>query len=54
MRWKPRHAGYRIRPAWNGFGADISNSRFQTAAAAQMTADKVPQPQTEMGLWTGR
>src|ERR1700722_1724633 len=29
------------RPAWNGFGADISNSRFQTAAAAQMTADQV-------------
>ena len=29
-------------PAWNGWGADISNSRFQTAKAAQMTAAQVP------------
>jgi polyvinyl alcohol dehydrogenase (cytochrome) len=29
-------------PAWNGWGADISNSRFQTAAAARMTAEQVP------------
>jgi polyvinyl alcohol dehydrogenase (cytochrome) len=29
-------------PAWNGWGVDISNSRFQTAKAAQMTADQVP------------
>jgi polyvinyl alcohol dehydrogenase (cytochrome) len=28
--------------AWNGWGADISNSRFQTAKAAQMPADQVP------------
>jgi polyvinyl alcohol dehydrogenase (cytochrome) len=28
--------------AWNGWGADISNSRFQTAKAAQMTAAQVP------------
>src|ERR1700729_4135310 len=30
------------RPAWNGWGAGISNSRFQTAQAAQMTASQVP------------
>jgi len=29
-------------PAWNGWGADISNSRFQSAQAAQMTASQVP------------
>ena len=28
--------------AWNGWGADISNSRFQTGKAAQMTASQVP------------
>ena len=28
--------------AWNGWGADISNSRFQTAQAAQIPADQVP------------
>jgi polyvinyl alcohol dehydrogenase (cytochrome) len=28
--------------AWNGWGADISNSRFQTAKAAQLTAGEVP------------
>ena len=28
-------------PAWNGWGADLSNSRFQTAKAAQMTAPQV-------------
>jgi polyvinyl alcohol dehydrogenase (cytochrome) len=28
--------------AWNGWGADIANSRFQTAQAAQMTARQVP------------
>jgi polyvinyl alcohol dehydrogenase (cytochrome) len=29
-------------PAWNGWGADISNSRFQSAQGAQMTAAQVP------------
>jgi polyvinyl alcohol dehydrogenase (cytochrome) len=29
-------------PAWNGWGVDISNSRFQSAKAAQMTAAQVP------------
>ena len=29
-------------PAWNGWGAGISNSRFQTAQGAQMTASQVP------------
>src|SRR5579863_7590046 len=28
--------------AWNGWGVDISNSRYQTATAAQMTASQVP------------
>jgi polyvinyl alcohol dehydrogenase (cytochrome) len=28
--------------AWNGWGADLSNSRSQTAKAAQMTASQVP------------
>ena len=28
--------------AWNGWGADISNSRFQTAKGAQITAAQVP------------
>ncbi len=28
--------------AWNGWGVDISNSRFQTAKAAQITAAQVP------------
>lgn len=28
--------------AWNGWGADLGNSRFQTAEAAQMTASDVP------------
>src|SRR6266853_1896703 len=28
-------------PAWNGWGGGISNSRFQTAKAAQMTARQV-------------
>jgi len=29
-------------PAWNGWGANISNSRFQPSEAAQMTAAQVP------------
>src|SRR5579862_9743889 len=29
-------------PAWNGWGAGLANSRFQTAQAAQMTAEQVP------------
>jgi polyvinyl alcohol dehydrogenase (cytochrome) len=29
--------------AWNGWGADLSNSRFQTASGAQLTADQIPQ-----------
>jgi polyvinyl alcohol dehydrogenase (cytochrome) len=30
------------RPAWNGWGADVQNSRFQSAAAAGLTAADVP------------
>lgn len=30
-------------PAWNGWGADISNTRFQPAQAAGLTAAQVPQ-----------
>src|ERR1700686_2240590 len=29
-------------PAWNGWGADASNSRFQSAQAAGLTAEQVP------------
>jgi polyvinyl alcohol dehydrogenase (cytochrome) len=29
-------------PAWNGWGADLSNTRFQPAAAAGLTAAQVP------------
>jgi len=29
-------------PAWNGWGVDITNSRFQSAKAAGLTADQVP------------
>ncbi|HEU4626264.1 MAG TPA: PQQ-binding-like beta-propeller repeat protein [Steroidobacteraceae bacterium] len=30
------------RPAWNGWGADVQNTRFQSAAAAGLTAADVP------------
>jgi polyvinyl alcohol dehydrogenase (cytochrome) len=30
-------------PAWNGWSADMSNTRFQTAQAAALTAAQVPQ-----------
>jgi polyvinyl alcohol dehydrogenase (cytochrome) len=29
-------------PAWNGWSADVSNTRFQTAKGAGLTADQVP------------
>jgi polyvinyl alcohol dehydrogenase (cytochrome) len=29
-------------PRWNGWGADLSNSRFQSAAMAGLTAEQVP------------
>jgi polyvinyl alcohol dehydrogenase (cytochrome) len=29
-------------PAWNGWGADAGNSRFQSAAAAGLTPDQTP------------
>lgn len=29
-------------PSWNGWGVDLSNSRFQTAKAAQMTPQQIP------------
>jgi polyvinyl alcohol dehydrogenase (cytochrome) len=29
-------------PRWNGWGADLSNSRFQPAAMAGLTQDQVP------------
>jgi polyvinyl alcohol dehydrogenase (cytochrome) len=29
-------------PSWNGWGADLANTRFQPAAAARLTADQVP------------
>jgi polyvinyl alcohol dehydrogenase (cytochrome) len=30
-------------PAWNGWGAGVSNARFETAEAAQLSASQVPQ-----------
>jgi len=30
------------RPAWNGWGVDSANTRFQSAGAAGITADQVP------------
>src|SRR6476620_10971813 len=29
-------------PSWNGWGVDGGNTRFQSAAAARLTADQVP------------
>src|ERR1700680_3346065 len=30
------------QPSWNGWGAGITNARFQDAAAAQLPADQIP------------
>ncbi len=30
------------KPSWNGWGAGLTNARFQTGAGAQLTADQVP------------
>ncbi|HTQ35942.1 MAG TPA: PQQ-binding-like beta-propeller repeat protein [Steroidobacteraceae bacterium] len=30
------------RPAWNGWGADVQNTRFQSAASAGLTVEDVP------------
>jgi polyvinyl alcohol dehydrogenase (cytochrome) len=35
-------AGALDRPRWNGWGADINNSRFQRAEMARLTPDQVP------------
>ena len=37
-------------PAWNGWGHDLGNTRFQPAAAARLTAADVPKSETEVGL----
>jgi len=29
-------------PAWNGWGVDLGNSRFQTAQAAALTGEQTP------------
>ena len=34
-------------PRWNGWGADLGNSRFQSAAMAGLTNDQVPQLQVK-------
>lgn len=34
-------------PAWNGWGADLTNGRFQPAPAAGLTADEVPRLRLE-------
>lgn len=30
------------QPAWNGWGADLSNSRYQASQAAKLTAEQIP------------
>ena len=35
-------AGALERPRWNGWGADLNNSRFQRAEMARLTPDQVP------------
>src|SRR4029077_9462819 len=37
-------------PAWNGWSADVANSRFQTAAGAGLTAAQVPQLKLKWAL----
>ena len=44
-RCPPNSAGFPQRldgPRWNGWGADLANSRFQPAAMAGLTRDEVP------------
>jgi polyvinyl alcohol dehydrogenase (cytochrome) len=38
----PTFAGAMDRPGWNGWGADINNSRFQPTKMAGLTSDQVP------------
>lgn len=38
-------AGALDRPRWNGWGADLNNSRFQRAETARLTPDHVPRLQ---------
>ena len=38
-------AGAFERPRWNGWGADLNNSRFQRAEMARLTLDQVPRLQ---------
>lgn len=38
-------AGALERPRWNGWGADLNNSRFQRAEMARLTPDQVPRLQ---------
>jgi polyvinyl alcohol dehydrogenase (cytochrome) len=35
--------GQSAAPRWNGWGNDVLNTRFQTASAAGLTSDRVPQ-----------
>ena len=37
--------------AWNGWGVDTHNTRFQSAEAAGLTRRADSQPETEMGVW---
>jgi len=41
-RSNPPLADPRTRPGWNGWGVDVTNARFQTAAAAGLSASQVP------------
>jgi polyvinyl alcohol dehydrogenase (cytochrome) len=38
----PAMSGAAAGPAWNGWGADVANTRLQSAKAAGLTADDVP------------
>jgi len=37
----PRFAGWLEAPRWNGWGADINNSRYQRSEMARLTPDQV-------------
>jgi polyvinyl alcohol dehydrogenase (cytochrome) len=38
----PKAAFSLTGPSWNGWGADLANTRFQSATEARLTADQVP------------
>jgi len=44
----------RSGPAWNGWGRELTNTRFQTEAQAGLTADQVPRLKLKMGVRISR